>query len=269
MIVRMFVAPGIAAVLRMAVLCVAAVLCGCSRAEPELTPAALQAFMDARIKSHAARDAKALCDQYADSAKVTGGPHGSVDSEVLTKQPYCQQLAESFVDQDQAPLETRLSLKSMAIAANARSAELGLEQVDVFPAQGSQPRYEIRLQINDHIEAIAGKPLITREARKGTLLDLPQSSPQDAQQTPDAVSPPGSSSESRTESGQVADRNYTQESMASRRREECERQRADLAALERIRREGLPRGEIRTPEEMAELPKSIQSATAAVAHFCQ
>ncbi|MEO8675727.1 MAG: hypothetical protein ABI569_09115 [Casimicrobiaceae bacterium] len=151
-----------------AVLFSVAALGGCSRAPPELTAAAMQAFVETRAAALQARNVTALCSQYADGAEVRGALGD--EPVILTKMRYCNHIAEEFDSHTgEAAYETSLSLKSVVIAPSGKTADLELEQLDLAGAPHDATRYERRTQISAHVESVAGKPLITRESRKETI----------------------------------------------------------------------------------------------------
>ena len=192
----------------MAVCCVVAAMWGCSRAEPELTDGVVRAFVDARAKGLDAKDTQALCSQYADSATVNG-VFGE-EPVTLGKKRYCDHMAEEYASftGGQKLVEAKLSTKSVKIPANGKSAELELEQVDVLEDSEAK-RYERRTQISARVESVGGKPLITREARKETIVEAPES-PQQAKPPTSGREPfpPVSPAEIEAETAKLADKIY-------------------------------------------------------------
>jgi len=65
------------------------------------------------------------------------------------------------------------------------------------------------------------------------------------------------------------ERRKADERLAVSRKSHCEQVRSEAAYLERISRDGLPRGEIRTREEIDGLPAALAKARRAVSEFCK
>jgi len=65
------------------------------------------------------------------------------------------------------------------------------------------------------------------------------------------------------------ERRKADERLAASRKSNCEQLRAEAAYLERVSRDGFPRGEIRTREEIDGLPAALAKSRRAVSEFCK
>ncbi len=149
--------------LKLLSLCLALMLSLSACKKNKLNEEAVRKFIDDGLQAVVRGDAKFLCDQLAEQARVTviRIRFSGSDKKAFAKDEYCGHLTEGLQAMRDARVSysVNLDVRQVLIAADGKSADVETETIEEISVQGRQ--MGMRTQGKAHIEMFKGKPLYT------------------------------------------------------------------------------------------------------------